>query len=260
MTHDRFLTSERLNALHDGEMSPQETSRALKDLLADDSAQQELESIAITHRQVATALATLDTGLTQHDRKYAARLAERMSSRGNLLRWGPQALAAGMMFAGGVALGSIASDISPWAIPSFVEEASQAHAVFVYDSLRPVELGPDSRDTLADWFSDHLDARVVIPELTATGFAFVGGRLLSADAGPMAQLVYEDGSGERIALYAAQAFDIGSPEVEVVTLDDLDAGYWRQGDVIYTLITEDTTDRVVEIATELGHGPSNGDN
>ncbi|MEQ9814957.1 MAG: hypothetical protein RLO50_19430 [Azospirillaceae bacterium] len=255
MTDAETLTPEIVGALHDGELSPEETSRVLRALLADAAARAELEALAAIHRTLATALSEVRESPDSRDIRLVSRLAQRLDNRPMLTRWGPQSFAAGIAFAGGLAFGSFVEELSPWAIPSIVEEASQAHQVFVYDDFRPVELGPGSADVIAEWFSDHLHARVSPPDLSTIGLRFIGGRLLSAEVGPMAQLVYEDQDGVRVALYAVESADTGDGEVETVTVDDLVAGYWRQGDVVYTVIGDHEWQRVIDIATQMGHGP-----
>jgi len=255
MTRDDVLTPEIIGALHDGELSPEETSRVLRSLLADAAARTELEALAATHRRLATALDDISAPASGRDLRLVSRLAQRLADRPMIARWGPQAFAAGLAFAGGLAFGSFVEEISPWAVPSIVEEASQAHQVFVYDDFRPVELGPGSAGVMAEWFSDHLHARMSLPDLSGLGLRFIGGRLLSSEVGPMAQLVYEDALGIRVAVYAAESADTGDGEVETVTVDDLVAGYWRQGDVVYTVIGDHEWQRVIDIATQMGHGP-----
>jgi anti-sigma factor RsiW len=40
-----------------------------------------------------------------------------------------------------------------------------------------------------------------VPDLAAVGFRLMGGRLLPAEDGPAAQLMYENGKGDRLTLY-----------------------------------------------------------
>jgi len=40
-----------------------------------------------------------------------------------------------------------------------------------------------------------------VPQLSAQGYALVGGRLLPGDRGPVAQFMYQDGKGVRLTLY-----------------------------------------------------------
>jgi anti-sigma factor RsiW len=138
-----------------------------------------------------------------------------------------------------------------WRIPPVVEAAAQAHGVFGDDPVRPVELaGTSQRETVA-WLAEHLGEDVQIPDLTFLGHRFVGGRLLSSATGPMAQLLYEDASKHRVTIYLS-AQDTGSgPHVEVVKVASVSAGYWKDGDITYTVVAEMESDELLEVASEI---------
>jgi anti-sigma factor RsiW len=138
-----------------------------------------------------------------------------------------------------------------WRIPPVVEAAAQAHEVFGDDPVRPVELaGTSQRETVA-WLAEHLGEDVQIPDLAFLGHRFVGGRLLSSATGPMAQLLYEDGLKRRVTIYLS-AQDTGSgSHVEVVKVASVSAGYWKDGDITYTVVAEMESDALLEVASEI---------
>lgn len=86
-------------------------------------------------------------------------------------------------------------------------EAQLAHAVYSVEVAHPVEVSvggePDAQSHLMAWLSKRLGHPLQAPDLGAQGFALIGGRLLPADQGAAAQLMYEDASGQRITLYVA---------------------------------------------------------
>jgi anti-sigma factor RsiW len=84
------------------------------------------------------------------------------------------------------------------------------------------------------------------------GLRLVGGRLLAGDQGPVAQLIYEDASGYRVTLCLSSAPSDSGPELEVVNLEGLTAGYWHEGDLTYALVAKAGEQQLVTIATELG--------
>lgn len=137
-------------------------------------------------------------------------------------------------------------------LPSVVIEAAQAHEVFGEDSERPVELTAASRSEMIAWFSRHLGEPVEIPSLHAIGLRLVGGRLLTGDGGPVAQLIYEDGQRRRLTLcLSSEPADRGL-EVELVEVDGLTAGYWQDGHLSYALVAETPDLELIAIASELG--------
>lgn len=86
-------------------------------------------------------------------------------------------------------------------------EAQLAHAVYAVEVAHPVEVAVSDGDAaephLMAWLSKRLGHPLAAPDLSAQGFHLIGGRLLPADQGPAAQLMYEDASGQRVTLYVA---------------------------------------------------------
>ena len=137
-------------------------------------------------------------------------------------------------------------------IPELVIKAAEAHAVFGADQRRPVELTAASSEEMASWFSSRLGEPVEIPVLATLGLRLVGGRLLTADDRPMAQLIYEDATGHRLTLcLSSEPLEVGQ-EIELVEVGDLTAGYWQDGDLTYALVGETPDEQLVAIASELG--------
>lgn len=137
-------------------------------------------------------------------------------------------------------------------LPDVLVEAAQAHEIFSEDRLRPVELTAAAEADMRTWFSSRLGEPVEIPSLHAIGLRLVGGRLLAGDGGPVAQLIYEGEDGDRLTLcLSSEPTDTG-PEIELVTLAGLTAGYWHEGDLTYALVGEASEQQLVAIATEIG--------
>jgi anti-sigma factor RsiW len=137
-------------------------------------------------------------------------------------------------------------------LPGVVVEAAQAHEIFGGDPNRPVELTAAAATDIAAWFSSRLGELVEVPSLQGMGLGLVGGRLLAGDDGPVAQLIYEDPSGYRVTLCLSSAPNDGGPEVEVVTLEGLTAGFWHEGELTYALVGDTSEQQLLAIATRLG--------
>ncbi len=82
----------------------------------------------------------------------------------------------------------------------FARVAALSHAVFVPEVRHPVEVTAADEAHLVTWLSKRLDAPLVIPHLGDAGWNLLGGRLLPADAGPLAQFMYQDAQGRRLTL------------------------------------------------------------
>ena len=137
-------------------------------------------------------------------------------------------------------------------LPDVVMEGTQAHEIFSGDLDRPVELTAMATTDMAAWFSSRLGELVEIPSLHGMGLRLIGGRLLAGDEGPVAQLIYEDASGYRVSLCLSSAPSSSKPELELVRLQGLTAGYWNEGDLTYALVANTTEQQLVTIAMELG--------
>jgi anti-sigma factor RsiW len=60
---------------------------------------------------------------------------------------------------------------------------------------------------LAQWLSKRLDRPLKVPDLSAQGYALMGGRLLPGSEGARAQFMFERVGGERITLYIGRLAD-----------------------------------------------------
>lgn len=87
-------------------------------------------------------------------------------------------------------------------LPRFVRQAEIAHAVFVPDVRRPVEVSASEEPALEAWLGKRLGRPIDAPSRLPLGFALVGGRLLPGEADrPAAQLMYENARGQRLTVY-----------------------------------------------------------
>jgi len=89
------------------------------------------------------------------------------------------------------------------AAESFATRAAIAHAVYVPEVRRPVEVDAAHEDQLVTWLSKRMGSPMKAPHLQALGYALEGGRLLPGERGPVAQFMYRDASGQRLTLYVA---------------------------------------------------------
>ncbi|MBB2486135.1 anti-sigma factor [Mitsuaria sp. WAJ17] len=99
--------------------------------------------------------------------------------------------------------------LQPSTTPPFVRDAAIAHAVYQVERRHPVEVPASEQDHLMQWLSKRLGQPLRAPDLQAEGYRLMGGRLLpagemaSGHALARAQLMYENGQGQRLTLYIA---------------------------------------------------------
>jgi predicted lipoprotein with Yx(FWY)xxD motif len=71
----------------------------------------------------------------------------------------------------------------------FAARASMAHAVYVPEVKRPVEVDGAHEDQLVTWLSKRMGAPMRAPHLQGLGYALEGGRLPPGERGPVAQFM-----------------------------------------------------------------------
>jgi anti-sigma factor RsiW len=99
-------------------------------------------------------------------------------------------------------------------LDGFARRAAVAHVVYSPDVRRPVEVGADQEQQLVAWLSKRLGTAIKPPSLQGIGYELIGGRLLPGDAGPVAQFMYHDATGQRLTLYVTREVrkQAGQPE------------------------------------------------
>lgn len=119
-----------------------------------------------------------------------------------------------------------------------------AHRVFVADLRRPVEIRAEAQDQLVQWLSNRLERPVSVPDLSAAGLRFMGGRLIATPTGPAAQLMYDDDAGTRLTIFLEA--DAGSePEAaRYAKVAGFGALSWADTRFYYTVSAASEPDRL----------------
>lgn len=140
---------------------------------------------------------------------------------------------------------------------TLVREAEAAHALYEPEVLHPVEVSGRDGAHLVKWLSKRLDRTLSAPDLTAEGFALVGGRLLPSGSRAAALLMYENGSGARVTLYVLP----GVGEETAMRFSDsgrLTAVSWQTGRLDCVLVGEQPRELLLRLARasydDLDHG------
>ena len=129
-------------------------------------------------------------------------------------------------------------------------QAAVAHAVFSPDVRRPVEVGADNEEQLVAWLSKRLGTAVRPPRLGGLGFDLIGGRLLPGDSGPVAQFMYQDGSGRRMTLYVSTDNAVsGETAFRFAQEGEVSVFYWIDGRFGYALSAAIDKAELARVAT-----------
>jgi anti-sigma factor RsiW len=71
-------------------------------------------------------------------------------------------------------------------IAALAQKAAYTFDVYGVDRSRPVEFGVTDKVQLVSWIASRIGRTVSVPDLTAFGYAFMGGRLVATPQGPLA--------------------------------------------------------------------------
>ena len=177
------------------------------------------DALRALHREV------LDEPIPPALHAAATRASRQQTQQQRWVRWGGIAASVLVAFAvGWIANGQWSTQhnaamlAKAHASRTFAREAALAHAVFSPEKRHPVEVAAAEQQHLVQWLSRRLDRPLKVPDLSAQGYALVGGRLLPGDDGVRAQFMFEDAGGQRITLYlgAVAAGAAGVPAVAAI--------------------------------------------
>jgi anti-sigma factor RsiW len=208
------VSDDELHALVDGRLDPAQRESLLLRLARNPQAhatwqawQRQREALAGLHREWLDAEVPAALAAAAHQ------ASSRQQQAGRWWRWG--GMAAGVLCAFGLgwmsharlgpnlgAEGTTASRaLPPGGVREFVHQASVAHMVYAPELRHPVEVTAAQQEHLLQWLSKRLQRPVKVADLSAEGYALVGGRLLPGSDGARAQFMFQDKAGERITLY-----------------------------------------------------------
>ncbi len=200
MTGAGHITPLEANALADGELSGDAEAEARLAVAGDP--------------ELRTAVAWRDALNAQLHAVYDEELANPLplrtrrllaANRGWTLPTGARRLAAAVAIAvaaAGVGFGVGSLDLGRFnELDRVVRMALGAHHVFSGEIRHPVEVPGSDSAHLAKWLGARIGVPFTAPDITDSGFALLGGRLLAEGPRPAALLMYEDTTGRRITLY-----------------------------------------------------------
>jgi anti-sigma factor RsiW len=198
-----------LHAYVDGRLDPARHAAVQARLAEDESAAERVRA----WRQQRHALRTLHPEMLvepvpAHLLQAAMQLDRRSNRFAQWQRWG--GMAASVLLAFVLGWGGHVQWQSVTGVPAarangpvaFVHQAVVAHAVYLPEVRHPVEVEATQQQHLVQWLSKRLNRQLKVPNLAATGYELVGGRLLPGDnSRARAQFMFQNAAGERITLY-----------------------------------------------------------
>lgn len=126
--------------------------------------------------------------------------------------------------------------------------ALKAFDTYVVEVVHPVEVPASQRDHLESWISKRVGARLVPPDLAASGFVLMGGRVLPAQDGTAGLFMYENDAGLRITLYVAPQNVTGDSAFRYANEGATQGLYWQDGTLGYAVVGQLPRDRLRSLA------------
>jgi anti-sigma factor RsiW len=143
------------------------------------------------------------------------------------------------------------SDIATAGLSALAREASNSYAVYAEDLKRPVEMAAEQRSELIDWVSLRLRRPIAAPDLSKSGYQFIGGRLVSTDHGPAGLFMYDAASGIRIALLVRpMAIQQDAPMLQINN-GKLAGFTWSDHGLGYSVVSKERAELLHPLANEV---------
>lgn len=129
--------------------------------------------------------------------------------------------------------------------------AADAHLLYAAQVRHPVEVPASEEDHLLIWLSKSLDRPVQVPNLSAVGYEFLGGRLLPSGHGVAGQLMYQNVDGNRVTLYFKPAVEQRGSAFRFISVEGIAVYYWHDESLAYALAGEMQREQLKTICNEV---------
>jgi anti-sigma factor RsiW len=135
-------------------------------------------------------------------------------------------------------------------VQALAQEAAQSYAVYADDHSRPVELRADATDELVHWISSRLNRSIAVPDLKASGYRFMGGRVIPTPHGPAGMLMYDDDRGTRLVMLVRPMETEQNTSMAESRSGDVTGFSWSENGLGYSLVGPAAPDMLHPLADE----------
>jgi anti-sigma factor RsiW len=121
-------------------------------------------------------------------------------------------------------------------IQALAQEAAYSYAVYAPDHTRPVEIRATERAELVNWASERLHHPVAVPDLSASSYRFMGGRVVPTSHGPAILFMYDNDHGTRLVLLSRRMEVDQTARMTPHSQGDVDGFTWADDGIGYSLV------------------------
>lgn len=253
---------EKLSAYLDGELPAEESVRVEKLLEIDPEARAEMEMLIAANSSACDAFEemlnepaplALYRALDEAPKADDSDTPARPAKVSRFPQWAAMAAAAVLAVMAGTGGYMAGRSTSPAGVQvasaGWLQDIAEYHVVYASQKRHLVEVGADEADHLQTWLSNTVGASFQIPDLTAQGLTFQGGRLLVSAGKPTAQLIYTDADGKAIALCIIQSDKPATDAFKQDKVNGVTMVEWRDGGAAYVIVGEEEAPKLKDVAT-----------
>jgi anti-sigma factor RsiW len=239
MTLERPITEEDLHAYVDAELKPPRLNEVEAYLKAHPDVALRVEGYARQTEQLRAAFAPIAQEPVPVELNLA-RLIEARRRPSRLAPWRAAAAAIllfGFGAAGGWSMRGPAPAAPPTGIAALAQEAAYNFSVYGPDHVHPVAIRAAARDNLVGWLSSRLQTPVTMPDLSASGYRFMGGSLVATAHGPAGMVMYDNDHGIRLMMFVRPMGTDKNVPTMVQSANGAVAGFsWSNNGIGYSLV------------------------
>lgn len=254
------ISTEKLSAFLDGELPPQDMLEVESALDKDAALQAELEALMQADEALKTHFNTLlsdpvPIGLAKALEDFEVPPIANTTTPPRPRLWLTSLSAAIVLafgLAGGFIIGQGTGSVGETQVATrgWLDDIASYHRVYAAQKRHLVEVPASEAAHIETWLTSSVGTQVRIPDLTARGLIFAGGRLLVAADKPVAQLIYTDQNGAVVALCSIQT----STPIEGLNnrrIGEFDMVSWGSGSANFVLIGDQGREDLSQIAQSL---------
>jgi anti-sigma factor RsiW len=158
----------------------------------------------------------------------------------------------GLGGAGGWTFRGASSYTEASGIAALAQEATLNYTVYSPDHSHPVELKATNSAELIRWISNRLQTPITVPDLSAVGYRFMGGRLVATVHGPAGLLMYDNGHGIRLVMFVRPMDrDMNTPKMSQSVSGPVTGFSWADDGVGYSVVGAASADILHPLANEI---------
>ena len=124
----------------------------------------------------------------------------------------------------------------PGGILALAQEAADSYAVYAPDRVHPVEIRAADKPEFVGWAAERLHHSVAVPDLSASGDRFMGGRVVPTAHGPAILFMYDNDRGTRLVMLSRRMEVDRTAQMTPRAHGDVDGFTWADDGIGYSLV------------------------